>query len=200
MGVVVEGGFASDVEWWHFDAPSGAAPGKDPEHDARVCAAAAKVLTDAEYGLTSEWSVPYGFYVVDVDIPYDRVIKEMDEQTRVVEAAIEGLAQVEEETAREMFEAAEIPSGGNPKSWDPFEDWATNDINIVFYRTEEGEILARPVSRFERPRSKLTSVLYGSAALVSVHPNPRSQFGEDYLRHEDVAASIAELGVFDDLL
>ncbi|MET7352935.1 hypothetical protein [Streptomyces mirabilis] len=155
------------------DLPSGIVVGEDSERDALVCDAAEDVLLDASYELTSAWRVVGdGCYLVGVTIP-DRVFEEQDERLRAAAAAVEGLESVEWTEAEALFETAEITQDGDLGSTYELDEWLEQEVNVAFYRTADGRLLARPVDRFERPGTKLFSGRYRSASLVSVFPNPR---------------------------
>ncbi|MEU6370372.1 hypothetical protein ABZ876_32800 [Streptomyces sp. NPDC046931] len=154
------------------DLPSGSVPGADPEIDALVCDAAEEVLLDASYELTSNWRAGNGCYLVGVSIP-DRVFEEQDERLRAASAAVEGLESLDRSEAETLFETAEITPDGDLGSTYELEEWLEKEVNVAFYRTMDGRLLARPVDRFERPSTKLFSARYRSATLVSVFPNPR---------------------------
>jgi hypothetical protein len=153
--------------------PSGIVPGEDSELDALVCEAAEDVLLDASYELTSVWRVGNDCYLVGVTIP-DRVFDEQDERLRAADAAVEGLESVDWTEAEALFETAEITPDGYLGSTYELEKWLEKEVNVAFYRTGDGRLLARPVDRFERPSTKLFSARYRSASLVSVFPNPRA--------------------------
>ncbi|MET7971608.1 hypothetical protein ABZW44_00760 [Streptomyces mirabilis] len=155
------------------DLPSGIVEGEDSELDALVCDAAEDVLLDAAYELTSSWRVVGdGCYLVGVTIP-DRVFEEQDERLRAAAAAVEGLESVDWTEAEALFETAEITPDGDLGSTYELDEWLDKEVNVAFYRTAGGRLLARPVDRFERPSTKLFSARYRSASLVSVLPNPR---------------------------
>lgn len=152
--------------------PPAIVPGDDPEIDALVCDAAEEVLLDASYELTSDWRAGNGCYLVGVAIP-DRVFEEQDERLRAAAAAVEGLVSLDRTEAETLFETAEITSGGDLGSTYALEEWLEEEVNVAFYRTVDGHLLARSVDRFERPSTKLFSARFKSASLVSVFPNPR---------------------------
>lgn len=154
------------------DLPCGSVPGADPEMDAFVCDAAEEVLLDASYELTSNWRAENGCYLVGVAIP-DRVFEEQDERLRAAAAAVEGLESLDRTEAETLFETAEITPDGDLGSTYELEEWLEKEVNVAFYRTMDGRLLARPVDRFERPSTKLFSARFRSATLVSVFPNPR---------------------------
>jgi hypothetical protein len=151
------------------DLPSGIVPGEDSELDALVCDAAEDVLLDASYELTSAWRVGNDCYLVGVVIP-DRVFEEQNERLSAAAAAIEGLESVDWTEAEALFETAEITPDGDLGSTDELDEWLEKEVNVAFYRTGDGRLLARPVDRFERPSTKLFSARYRSASLVSVQP------------------------------
>ncbi|MFJ9916855.1 hypothetical protein [Actinacidiphila glaucinigra] len=153
--------------------PSGKGPGDDSELDAFVCDAAEDVLLGASYALTSTWRVVgNGCYVVGVVIP-DRVFEEQDERLSAAAAAVEGLESVDWTEAQALFGTAEITPDGDLGSTHELDAWLVKEVNVVFCRTADGRLLARPVDRFERPSTKLFSARFKSASLVSVFPNPR---------------------------
>ncbi|MFJ3714237.1 hypothetical protein [Streptomyces sp. NPDC090057] len=154
------------------DLPSAIVPGDDSEIDALVCDAAEEVLLDASYELTSDWRAGNGCYLVDVAIP-DRVFEEQDERLRAAAKAVEGLESLDRTEAETLFETAEITSGGDLGSTCELEEWLEEEVNVAFYRTVDGRLLARSVDRFERPSTKLFNARFKSASLVSVFPNPR---------------------------
>ncbi|MEV6296338.1 hypothetical protein AB0M41_39330 [Streptomyces sp. NPDC051896] len=154
------------------DLPSGVDPGEDPETDALVRAAAARVLLDASYELTSDWRAGDGCHLVGVAVP-ERVFKERDERLRAAAAAVEGLEPLDRTEAETLFETAEITPDGDLGTAYELDEWLKEEVNVAFYRTADGRLLARPVDRFERPSSKLFSGRYKSASLVSVFPNAR---------------------------
>ncbi|MGW9022700.1 hypothetical protein ACWGQ5_00380 [Streptomyces sp. NPDC055722] len=155
------------------DLSSGIGPGEDSELDALVCDAAEDVLLDASYELTSTWRVVgNGCYLVGVVIP-DRVFEELDERLNAAAAAVEGLKSVDWTEAQALFETAEITPDGDLGSTYELEEWLEKEVNVAFYRTAGGRLLARPVDRFERPSTKLFSARFKSASLASVFPNPR---------------------------
>ncbi|MFF2205735.1 hypothetical protein [Streptomyces sp. NPDC058145] len=154
------------------DLPPAIVPGDDPEIDALVCDAAEEVLLDASYELTSDWRAGNGCYLVGVAIP-DRVFEEQDERLRAAAAAVEGLESLDRTEAETLFETAEVTSGGDLGSTYELEEWLGEEVNVAFYRTVDGRLLARSVGRFERPSTKLFSARFKSASLVSVFPNPR---------------------------
>ncbi|MFF4691863.1 hypothetical protein [Streptomyces sp. NPDC001307] len=152
--------------------PSGVVPGEDPEIDALVCDVAEEVLLGASCELTSEWRAGNGCYLVGVTIP-DRVVEEQGERLRAAAAAVGGLESLDRTEAETLFENAEITADGDLGSTFELEEWLEEEVNVAFYRTEDGRLLERPVGRFERPSTKLFSARYRSASLVSVFPNPR---------------------------
>ncbi|MGW5433367.1 hypothetical protein ACWET9_40300 [Streptomyces sp. NPDC004059] len=154
------------------DLPSGVDPGEDPETDALVRAAAARVLLDASYELTSDWRAGDGCHLVGVAVP-DRVFEERDERLRAAAAAVEGLEPLDRTEAETLFETAEMTPDGDLGTAYELDEWLKEEVNVAFYRTADGRLLARPVDRFERPSSKLFSGRYKSASLVSVFPNAR---------------------------
>ncbi|MDX2817711.1 hypothetical protein PV410_35150 [Streptomyces sp. PA03-5A] len=165
-------GNAETVEVLNVDLPSDTVPGADPDHDARVFAAAANVLTDADYQLTSAWRLGNDCYIVGVAIP-DRYSEKLNELLDAAATAVEGLTAVDETQALALFETAEITHDGDLGTYDDFHGWLEKEVNLVFYQTADGRLLARRVDRFERPSSMLFSDRYRSATLTSVFPNPR---------------------------
>ncbi|MFI6360239.1 hypothetical protein ACIBJF_48700 [Streptomyces sp. NPDC050743] len=155
------------------DLPSGIVPGEEAELDALVCDAAEGVLLDASYELTSAWrAVGDRCYLVGVSIP-DRVFEKQDERLRAAEAAVEGLESVDRTGAEALFETAETTPDGDLGSAYELDEWLEKEVNVAFYRTADGRLLARPADRFEQPSTKLFSARYRSASLVAVFPNPR---------------------------
>ncbi|MFD2683731.1 hypothetical protein ACFS5L_02425 [Streptomyces phyllanthi] len=171
-------GNGDTIQVFRVPLPSGRGPGEasepveDSELDALVCNAAEDVLLDASYELTSAWRVVGdGCYAVGVTIP-DSVFEQQNERIRAAAAAVEGLEPVDWSEAEALFETAEITPEGDLGSTYELDEWLEKDVNVAFYRTADGRLLARPVDRFERPSTKLFSARFRSASLVSVFPNP----------------------------